>query len=241
MIMRKVIIGGLGAALLLGSSAATSGALAHAVSPMRIFLTPDSGERSSMVTVVNDRTTGLPIEIEFKRRIVAANGTQTFEPADELFVAFPPQVLIAPNANQAIRFEYIGNPALATSEAYVLQIKEVPVLPEDFSGVLTVYNFGVAVYLTARGSRTELERPVVTSRDDTQVWFQIQNSGSDYGFLSQRVIRLRAGGQTVALDPDQVAEQVQNPIIPPNSTREFAIRADGLPPGDVTVEVGPAR
>lgn len=240
MTLRKRIIAGLAGMSLLSGVAASS-AFAHEVSPMRVFLAPDAGARSSVVTVVNDRPTGLPIEIEFKRRIVAADGSQQFEPADELFVAFPPQVLIAANGTQAIRFEYIGKPELSTSEAYVLQVKEVPVMPEDFSGVLTVYNFGVAVYLTAPGARANLERPVVTARDDAEVRFKIENTGADYGFLSQRTIRLRAGGETVNLDPDQVAEQISNPIIPPMSTREFALKSEGLPPGDVTIEIGSAR
>ncbi|MBJ7447905.1 MAG: molecular chaperone [Brevundimonas sp.] len=241
MTFRNRIIGAFGAALLLTGTAATSPALAHEVSPMRVFLTPADGVRSSVVTIVNDRDSDLPIEIEFRRRIVAPDGTQTFENADEQFVAFPPQVLIGPKGTQAIRFEYIGDPDLAVSQSYVLQVKEVPVLPENFSGVLTVYNFGVAVYLTADGARAELERPVVVSRDDSQVRFQIQNTGTDYGFLSQRIVRLRAGGETVTLDPEQVAEQIENPIIPPNSTREFALKTDGLPPGEVTIEVGAAR
>jgi len=241
MTLRKSIIGGLGAILLLGSSALSSVAVAHEVSPMRVFLTPKNGTRSSVVTVVNDRSVGLPIEIEFKRRLVARDGAQTFEPADELFVAFPPQVLIGPNGTQAIRFEYIGDPALAISESYVMQVKEVPVVPEVFSGVVTVYNFGVAVYLTASGAKAELERPVVIARDGDQIRFEIENRGADYGFLSQRTLRLRVGSDVVTLDPEQVAEQIENPIIPPNGAREFSIRAEGLPPGDVTIEVGPVR
>ncbi|MDO1559669.1 fimbria/pilus periplasmic chaperone [Brevundimonas sp. 2R-24] len=230
----------LGAALILAGSVAATALQAHEVSPMRVFLQPQNGQTSAVVTVSNSRTTPLPFEIRVLRRDVAPDGSQTFTPAEDQFTVFPPQALVQPQQSQAVRFQYIGDPALAQSASYVLQVKEVPVIPDGFSGIITVYDFGVAVYVQAQGAQADLAVHNAR-RDGDSITFEVENSGRDYGFLAQRTLTVAAGGQRREIAAEDLAAAIENPIVPPLSTRLFTIPAGELPQGPVTVDLGPAQ
>lgn len=216
------------AAVLLGGPA-----YAYEVTPMRIFLQPDRGQTSTTITINNVRDAALPVEIQVFRRLVAPDGEQTFEPADEDFIVFPPQVQIEAGQSQAIRIQFAGNIG-AVSEAYVVQVTEVPVNRLEGTGIQFTYNFGVAVYLQPARARARLvvNNPVIA---DGMVQFEVVNSGNDYGFLNGQALEYRVAGERVVLSPDDLGAAVSNPIVPPNSARQFA-----LPLGDVAA-AGPVE
>lgn len=206
---------------------------AYEVTPMRIFLQPDRGQTSTTITINNVRDAALPVEIQVFRRLVAPDGEQTFEPADDDFIVFPPQVQIEAGQSQAIRIQFAGSIG-DVSEAYVVQVTEVPVNRLEGTGIQFTYNFGVAVYLQPARARARLvvNNPVVA---DGMVRFEIANSGNDYGFLTGQSLEYRVAGERVVLTPDDLAEAISNPIVPPNSARQFA-----LPLGDPAI-AGPVE
>jgi len=204
-------------------------ALGYEVSPMRIFLVPSRGQATATIAVNNIRADMLPIEVKVLRRIVAPDGSQTFEPADDMFVVFPPQAQIAASQSQAIRIQYIGAVG-AQSEAFVVQITEVPVNGLDGSGIQFTYNFGVAVYVQPNRARTKLgvENPVA---EDGKLRLSIRNTGNDFGFINGQTLEYQVGDKTMSVDRETLTTLVENPIIPPNSAREFVLPLDGLADG----------
>ena len=90
-------------------------------------------------------TTLFPWKWSCFRRIVSEDGVQTLERADDEFLVFPPQFVVPQGGSQAVRFQYLGDPDIAQSIAYVIEAQEVPVVPEGFSGITTVYNLGAAL------------------------------------------------------------------------------------------------
>ena len=85
---------------------------AYEVSPMRIFLQPSRGQSSATIAVNNICTDSLPIEVKVLRRLVNPDGSQTFQPADDKFVIFPPQAQIAAGAERIRGKRRIGRGAL---------------------------------------------------------------------------------------------------------------------------------
>jgi P pilus assembly chaperone PapD len=205
---------------------------AYEVTPMRVFLQPDRGQTSATITINNIREEALPVEIQVFRRVVAANGEQVFEPADEEFITFPPQVQIAAGQSQAIRIQYVGDLG-EVAEAFVVQVTEVPVNKLEGTGIQFTYNFGVAVYVQPPRARARLAVSEAGAADGT-LRFKVANSGNDYGFLTGQALEYRVGGARVTLTPDDVATLVSNPIVPPGATREFAV------PLDPSLGAGPA-
>ena len=202
---------------------------AYEVSPMRIFLQPSRGQTSATIAVNNIRPDPLPIEVKILRRIVKDDGTQTFEPADNDFVVFPPQAEIAASQSQAIRIQYLGTVA-EQSEGYVVQITEVPVNRLDGSGIQFTYNFGVAVYVQPNRPRIRLnvENPVVSQG---RLRFRVSNAGNDFGFINGQTLEYKIGGKTVSIDRDTLTTLVENPIIRPGGYRDFDFPVEGATDG----------
>lgn len=197
---------------------------AYEVTPMRVFLQPDRGQNSATITVNNIRTEALPIEIQVLRRVVKPDGEQVFEPAEEEFITFPPQVQIPAGQSQAIRIQYVGDLG-ETAQAFVVQVTEVPVNKLEGTGIQFTYNFGVAVYVQPPRARARLAVSDTTVADG-MLRFKVANSGNDYGFLTGQVLEYNVGGTRVTLTPDDVSILVANPIVPPGATREFTLPLD---------------
>lgn len=211
-------------------------ALAYEVEPMRIILDLGAGRTSTVITVNNTRESDLPVEIVMKRRIVHADGSQSFEPADDVFSVFPPQALVPAGQSQAVRISYIGDPALEDSQAFIAEVQEVPVSEPGFTGVVFAYNFGVAIYVRADEARAEIAVSDITPTE-TGLLFTATNSGTDFAMLSDMALRITAGGDTIRLTPAQLAELVENPIIPPHAARTFTLPITGLPEGPVSLAI----
>lgn len=219
---------------------AAASAWAYEVQPMRVFLDLGAGQNSSVVTLRNIREDRLPVEIRAYKRTVAPDGTQTLDEADDDFIIFPPQVLVEPGESQAIRFQYVGNPDLEESAAYVIQIEEVAAVPEGFTGVVFAYNFGVAVYLRAPGAEEELGVTQASAEDGT-LRFTVTNSGADYAFLMEKTLVIEADGARRTLSGAELADLVRNPIIPPNSERRFELEIEDLDAQDVALSLRRGR
>lgn len=197
---------------------------AYEVSPMRLFLQPSRGQTSATIAVNNIRPDTLPIEVTVVRRVIAPDGSQTFEPADDQFVVFPPQAEIAASQSQAIRIQFIGAVGVI-SEAYVVQIKEVPVNRLEGSGIQFTYNFGVAVYIQPNRPRSRLaiNDPIIS---EGKLRFKVTNSGNDYGFINGQELEYIVGERKFSIDRETLTTLAENPIIPPNASREFAFPID---------------
>ena len=216
---------------------ATAGlAIAYEVEPMRIILDLGSGRTSTIITINNTRDSDLPVEIVMKRRIVHPDGTQEFLPAEDDFSVFPPQALVPAGQSQAVRISYIGDPDLEDSAAFIAEVQEVPVSEPGFTGVVFAYNFGVAICVRADDARADVAVSDISREVDGLV-FTASNSGTDFAMLSDMALRLAVGEETVRLTPAQLAELVENPIIPPHGSREFRLPITGLPDGPLTIAI----
>lgn len=202
---------------------------AYEVSPMRVFLQPSRGQTSTSITVSNTRAEDLMVEVNIFRRHVEPDGSQRFEPADDLFIVFPPQAQIATQRSQAIRVQFIGTLGDA-SEAYVIQITEVPVNSLDGTGIQFTYNFGVAVYVEPDRAKARIgvKDPVM---DNGSLKFSITNSGNAFGFIDDQALEYKIGDTVFKLEQDALNDLFQNPIIPPNSARDFALPLEGIADG----------
>jgi P pilus assembly chaperone PapD len=227
-------------ALAMATAFALTGAVrAYEVTPMRVFLQPDRGQNSATITINNIREEPLPVEIQVLRRVVAADGEQVFEPTEEEFIIFPPQVQIAAGQSQAIRIQYVGDLG-EVAEAFVVQVTEVPVNKLEGTGIQFTYNFGVAVYVQPPRARARLTVSEASAADGT-LRFKVANSGNDYGFLSGQGLEYRVGTTRVSLTPDEVATLVTNPIVPPGATREFSLPLASSPGAGPPAANGPVE
>lgn len=213
------------------------GAAAHEVNPMRIVLVPVEGRSQSTITVNNTRDDPLMVEIKTFERVTEPDGAERLDEVDDAFIVFPPQFQVAPRTSQAIRIQYVGLPAVDQARSYVIQVAEVPAETPGFSGVRFTYNFGVAVYVEPPRA---VERLSVVSADRSEEGLRvvIRNSGARFGLLHLNRLIVTVGDQRMELTGDDLAERIENPLLPPGMDRVVAVRMADLPAaGAVSAEV----
>lgn len=199
----------------------------YEVSPMRMTLVPSQGQRGASISVNNTDSQPLQVEIRILRRLVAEDGTQKFDPAEDDFTVFPPQVEILGGKSQSVRFQYIGPPINDISAAYVVQVAELPVATLGFSGVRFTYNFGVAVYLNPPRA-SEKMRLISAERHGDGIRLRIRNDGTRFGVASLKRILVETGGKNLELTPEMLGVRITNPLVAPRSERIFDIATPEL-------------
>lgn len=213
------------------------GAAAHEVNPMRIVLVPVEGNSQATITVNNTRDDPLMVEIKTFVRVTEPHGAERLDEVDDAFIIFPPQFQVPPRTSQAIRIQYVGPPATNQARSYVVQVAEVPVETPGFSGVRFTYNFGVAVYVEPPRA---IERLSVVSaeRSGEGLRVVVRNSGTRFGLLHLNRLIVVVGGQRIELAGDDLAERIENPLLPPGMDRIVEVRLPDLPTeGAVSAEV----
>ncbi len=212
---------GLCAAVLCLWSVGSAGAFE--VSPMRMVLEAPGTGAAGRVTVRNTAPAAVPVEVRFERRFVDPNGTDRYEPADDDFVFFPLQTLIPVGKAQTFQFQYVGDPFTDESRAYILRIAEVPLKQTSGVGVQIVYEFGVAVYIAPPGTTTGLSLvDVIPLSDGYEVL--VRNSGTRHAVLGpQGLAGIPGAAARLGTILPASLRLVDNPIVPPLSTRRFVI------------------
>lgn len=215
-------------------------AAAFEVSPIRVDLNAGAGATTT-ISIRNSSETPMPIEAFATRRVLTIDGQQSFQPADEDWLLFPPQVIVPAGETRALRAQYLGDPTVAQTQAYVVNIAQVPVEPVEGAQISVVFQFGVAVYVNPPGGVADLEvNSAAVEGEDLVV--NVTNTGARYGILSQFELEADGGGGSLSLAGQALAERTDNPLILPGDTRVFRIReAAQIGGGAVTARFSPLQ
>lgn len=102
-------------------------AWAMRVSPMVVEMTTTGTGAVARIEVQNLNSVNLPYETRVTEIHFDDKGAMTETPADDQFLVFPPQGVLAPGARQVVRVQWVGDPKLAVSKAFYLAVNELPV------------------------------------------------------------------------------------------------------------------
>ena len=123
-----------------------TGSRAMSVSPMHIEMTSVGKSGRSQFTVTNSGATPMPVETAIKRLEIDENGASHETIANDDFLIFPAQVMIAPGASQVFRVQWVGEPNLAKSQSYLVAVNQIPLKQaRSQSTVQVVMAFGVVI------------------------------------------------------------------------------------------------
>lgn len=180
-------------------------------------LPKDTGGKT--LNVRNPRTVALPVEFEIVERAVNADGSEDMTPADDLFLIFPPQAVIAPGDTQSVRVQWMGSP-LAQSRSFTLFASEIPVDLEDRDEptVQTIFRMGASVHVTPGEARAS---PRLISAEDTAggVRLTLGNSGDRFYYIDSLSLTFSESSYT-GLELANIAGRT---LVPPGASRTFTI------------------
>lgn len=148
-------------------------AYAMRVSPMVIEMETSGTDAVARIEVQNINAGKLAFETRVYRMEIDKDGKITETPADDKFLIFPPQGALPPGGRQVIRLQWVGDPELATSQAYYVAIQQLPVAFEPGTDeaasaqVQVLYNMRALVVVAPPGAK-----PNVNASSVHQVEYQ---------------------------------------------------------------------
>ena len=202
------------------------------ISPMVVDVEPFGRESIARVELTNPGAGEFPVEVQMFRGVISEDGQLELFPADDDFLVFPAQIVVPANSQQAFRVQYVGDPELAKSEVYYMQVRQVPVeVSPGQSQVQVVVNFNVLVNVIPDGSAPE---PVVDkvaavmNGEQPGIQVRLANRGTRYftaGTLPWQIRGQAEDGSAVSmqLTPEQMAKLIGVGVVAPERFRSFFI------------------
>jgi fimbrial chaperone protein len=137
-------------------------AAAMRVSPMVIEMQTEGSASTARIEVQNINPGRLAFETRVTRADFQPDGTIIEVPADEDFLIFPPQGVLANSQRQVIRLQWLGGP-LEASRAYYVAVRQLPVALEPTAEgqasaqVQVLYRMKALVTVEPRGAKSKVE------------------------------------------------------------------------------------
>ena len=157
-------------------------AWAMRVSPMVAEISTSGPGSSARIEVGNVGSAALPFETTITKLTFTDDGQIVETPAEENFLVFPPQGVVAVGGRQMVRLQWVGAPDLDVSEAYYLSVRQLPVsedpTPPESGGAIAVtvlYNMKALVVVAPPGAQPEVK---VVSATPTSIQVPAE-SGAD--------------------------------------------------------------
>lgn len=146
--------------LILGLSLSATVSHAFTLTPMSTTFDPKGSGVAKTFRVDNDTSNRVAFEISVLTREMREDGSETNQPAADLFTVFPPQGAIAPGKSQTVRVVWKGTPNPTSELAFRVVAEELPVnfTPEkDKAQIKVILRYMAAVYVCPRNAKPDLQ------------------------------------------------------------------------------------
>jgi len=197
--------------------------LAFGLKPLFASLSPAGAGSEHVFRVTNTGDKPIAVQFNMTTREQNADGTESQKIADDSFMVYPPQAVIAPNKSQKVRVQWLGEQNPRKELAYRFIAEQVPVnlSKEKTTGVQMVMTVVGSVYITPKGTAPKLSLNNL-HRSGNRLAFSVKNSGTRHALLNNLKIDLSNQQQTVQLSGSQVSE-VEGKNVLAGSQRDFSI------------------
>ena len=199
-------------------------ALAYRVQPMSYDLAPSGAGTQQTLRIENTRDFPLTLEILAYSIDFDETGAETYESAEDDFLIFPPQMIIEPGASQAVRVQYVGDPALEVSKSYRIRVEQIPVnVTGGGSGAIGMaVSFSTLANIVPNNEAPTLTVVDVSASETDGMWsVTMENEGDRYARLSRTTWNI-AGS---AVTSEETKTWYDGNIVPPKSRRTIEIPA----------------
>lgn len=215
--------------------------------PVSRTFTPTGSGATQSYDLIGDQTEAQAVEMSVVKREMDLDGNETYVPADDDFLIYPPQIILKAGTTQTVRVTWVGDPDPKRELAYRLVSQQVPInlkKPEVakptrvVAKVEVLFKYMGSLYIRPADVQPKVVLDSVIAQTDKgkpAIAIILDNQGSGRAFLKTYSLNLTSAGKTVILKPDQLKEVVTGQNILANHKRRFIFPypAD-LPQGTVT-------
>ncbi len=167
-------------------------AVAQSVQPMVYQLETIGNNSSTNLTIENTKSSAITYEMLAVKVSHDEMGNETRTDAEDDFLIYPPQTLVAPGKKQIIKVKYVGDPELELSQTYRILVNELPIdlSGGDNSGISVAINFSTLCNIVPTGSSAALEVTQLSEIEDDKWSITIQNKGTRFSRLSETIVEV---------------------------------------------------
>jgi len=228
------------ATFILSIATTTTAAHAQRVNPMAFELAPSGSDSTEILRVENTSQTKMTIELSAFKINIDKSGKETRIPADDDFLIFPPQAIIASGKVQNIRVKYIGDPAITQSSAYRVKVSQVPVdiTGEQQSAVGLVINFHTLATVSPKNAKVDLQVRSITESSNARWDMVVENTGNKMARLSRTKWDVSDGKTSKKLNAQKVSDMTDTNLIMPGAKMTLSIPAiEGVNPATAKITI----
>lgn len=216
--------------------------------PIQVEFTPSGSlaTQSFMFTSTGDKP--VAIQLGMVTREISLDGTEINTDADDQFLIYPPQLVIPPGEQQAVRITWLGDPIPTKELAFRIIAEQVPVdlteIKQTEGGktvsVKILFRYMGSVYIKPEGVASKLVLESASSQKDKagadKLVLNVANQGTAHRLLRNIKVMVTAGsGQSITLAGEKQLEGVLGENILADSKRQFVLPwPKELPFGPVT-------
>lgn len=201
------------------------------MTPIHVEMASVGSASRTQITVVNDGKEPMPVETTLGHLTLNENGERTITKAGDEFLVFPPQAMIPPGGTQVFRLQWVGDPTLAQSKSYMLNVSQVPVkLPKGQSKLQVVMSFGVVINVAAHQAVPALKVVGTGMTTDKQgkrrAVVTVENSSKHHALLPDGRLSLSGAGWSHTLNQTEMREKIGIGLVQPGKRRKFVMPVD---------------
>jgi fimbrial chaperone protein len=200
--MLHPLLRGAAAAALVAAAACAHGGT-FGVAPLKLEL--GGKVRTAVITVTNEGTEPLQIEVTPVAWTTAEDGSEQYSPTEDLAV-YPPGLNVPPGQKRVVRvgIDGDGGPQEKTYRVFLKEVQGANAAKPRGAQVSMLVNFGVPVFVSSHPTHAELQATTTASKGELRL--QVHNAGDG---------RTRIDGITLG----GVARTYTNPYVLAGATR----------------------
>lgn len=207
---------------------AAQDAAALKISPFKVSLQAEAAQGASQVFRVENNT-GEPaaVEIRVETWDIAEDGQEHNRSAEDDFMVFPAQLVLAAGESRAVRVQWLGGEMPVREKAFRLVAEQLPVnlqgTPAAGSAVRFLVRFKAALYLRPPQAESDIAVDRVAATAEGHVSLRLHNRGTAHSLLRQtRVTLLHADGRETVV-PESALSAIEGENIHAGAARRFVI------------------
>lgn len=203
-------------------------AYAFKVEPMAAVFDPIGPGAQKTYSVTNVKNQAIAVQLRVATRKQNLDGTEVHddEAAEEDFLIYPSQMVLAPQAIQKVRIQWLGDSSPSKEIPYRFIVEEVPVQLEEESGdgaqvkmIMTVMG---TIYIRPDGAQSDVHVDSVEpymSDKGKMLAMTVTNKGTAHELFHDLVVSLTANGDTWVLKEEQVQGANGMNVLPDTTRR----------------------
>lgn len=200
--------------------------------------------------IANDSDKPVAVKITMTTREVDIDGRETNRDAGDLFLVFPPQIVVNPGSHQAVRVQWKGPDAVETEMAFRIIAEQLPVDFDrrELSGgsINIMLRYKGAVYIVPENPKprivVENVETVKTEGGDKKLEITVENEGNAHVILQDLSVLLTEeagdkGGTQIILKDEQLQGMNGENILARSRRRFILPWPSELGEGDIRAEL----